>query len=106
VLVAPGGGEPEKPLEFAAPLPPIALDPVPNVSMDFQLGDQSGRLTLLGDILSGRAVIRMSDALGRTQDVAQQDIDTLLPEQRAAARRFLAACAEPALRARFGELRK
>lgn len=93
-------------IALAAPLPPVPLKPVSHVSMDFQIGDQCGRLTLLGDILSGKAVIRVSDASGHTQVVAQQDIDTLPPGQRAAVRRFLAACAEPALRERFEELRK
>jgi anti-sigma factor RsiW len=97
----------QKSVEFAAPLPPVELKKIPNVSMDFEMGEQCGRVTLLGDILSGKAVIRISDSQGRTQDVAQQDVDTLLPQpQRTAVRHFLARCAEPALRARFEELRK
>ncbi len=91
---------------FAAPLPPVLPRLVSNVSMDFQSGERFARITLLGDIASGKAVIRMMDPQGRVVDVAQGDVSTLLAEpERSAVRRFLAACAAPELLARFKALK-
>lgn len=96
-----------EPVILAAPRPPVMPKLIPNVSMDFEIGDHAGRLTLLGDVLSGRAVIRITDNEGKMQEFAQADVDTLVPEpQRSAVRRFLAACASPALRSRFAEFQK
>ncbi|HYG77202.1 MAG TPA: zf-HC2 domain-containing protein [Planctomycetota bacterium] len=84
---------------------------IPNVSIEYTLRGSdggreiSGRMDILGDILNDRAVIRIRDSRSGLKEVAQADINTLLAaDERAVARRLVAACKTAELRSRFEEI--
>ncbi|HEY3319654.1 MAG TPA: zf-HC2 domain-containing protein [Planctomycetota bacterium] len=95
-------------------LPAPAAVLMPNVFAEYVIDDvgdaglragrDAGRITLLGDVFAGKAVLRLVDTQGVRTEVAQADVDTVLPApQRAVARRFIAACLRPEMRSRFAE---
>ena len=56
---------------------------------------ESGRVTILGDVLNGKAIVRIETARGEIIEAAQADVnDVLVEPHRAAAKRLLSACGD------------
>lgn len=64
--------------------------------------EEHGRIEVLGDVLAGKAVIRLSDWTGNVKEIAQADIAaTLKSPHREIVERFLEQCSQPNFQRRF-----
>ncbi|HLX63298.1 MAG TPA: zf-HC2 domain-containing protein [Planctomycetota bacterium] len=100
------GPRAEETLAQLAPSP--ALKPLAGVGMTYSILTESGareegHITILGDVLNGKAVVRLESGAGAVIDAAQSNLDTLSPARRAVARRLLEECLEPGHRKRMEE---
>ncbi len=92
---------------LAALSDPAPLKPLPGVSLDYSLvtafgAREEGRVTLLGDVLNGKACVRLETESGDVLEAAQDDIDTVFDAPHAAlARRLLRECEAPINRKRL-----
>lgn len=90
-------------------VPAVEID---NVGMSYTIPadegqGEAGRVHLLGDVATGRAVLRIVSVNGAVREVAQKDVDTLVEAPlRGILKRFLQECSRPELRARFAEALK
>jgi len=64
--------------------------------------EEHGRIEVLGDVLAGKAVIRLSDWKGNVKEVAQPDVATALKSpHREIVERFISYCTQPSFQKRF-----
>jgi hypothetical protein len=88
---------------MAAIVERVPSKPLENISLEYVLPEtrESGRITLLGDVLAGQGTIKLVDSAGRTTIVKQNDIERLLsPAQRTLVARLIEDCRRPDLKPR------
>ncbi len=94
-------------IPYAMLATPVPIKPIPGVELSYSAPGQNGvpeagRVTLLGDVLNGKGIVRIETNRGETIDAAQTEMNAVLTEsQRMAARKLLKACSDEINRKRI-----
>jgi hypothetical protein len=87
----------------------VPLKPLPGIELKYSILTGSGTreegcVTVLGDVLAGKAVVRIQTNFGETIEAPQADLDTAFNSaRRAEARKLLRECLAPSHRKRIEE---